>query len=217
MLISPDCCVYMRKILRKINPRNWAAKKNEETLTPQSSAKLFFLELFKLALLAVITIFLVRYFLFKPFYVRGASMEPNFFDKEYLIIDELTYRLKEPHRGDIVVFKSPLNKKEYFLKRVVGLPGETVKIRDGQVMIYNGEMSDGFVLNEPYLSAGLKTLPDTSAVLGENKFFVLGDNRFSSLDSRMLGPIDGSNIVGRVLLRGWPFDRVQLFTPVVNY
>lgn len=207
----------MRKILNKLNPKNWAAKKNEETLTPQSSAKLFFLELFKLALLAVITIFLVRYFLFKPFYVRGASMEPNFFDKEYLIIDELTYRLKEPQRGDIVVFKSPMNKKEYFLKRVIGLPGETIKIRDGQVMIYNEEMSDGFVLKESYLATGLKTLPDASAALGDNKFFVLGDNRFSSLDSRMVGPIDGSTIIGRVILRGWPFDRVQWFAPAVSY
>lgn len=217
MLINPDYCIYMRKILHKINPRNWAAKKNKETLTPQSSAKLFFLELFKLALLAVITIFLVRYFLFKPFYVRGASMEPNFFDKEYLIIDELTYRLKEPQRGDIVVFKSPMNKKEYFLKRVIGLPGETVKIRDGQVMIYNEEMPDGFVLKESYLAAGLKTLPDASAALGDNKFFVLGDNRFSSLDSRMVGPIDGSTLIGRVILRGWPFDRVQWFAPAVSY
>lgn len=217
MLISPNYCIYMKKILHKLNPKNWAAKKNEETLTPQSSAKLFFLELFKLALLAVITIFLVRYFLFKPFYVRGASMEPNFFDKEYLIIDELTYRLKEPHRGDIIVLKSPLNKKEYFLKRVIGLPGETLKIRDGQVMIYNEEMPDGFVLKESYLPNGLKTVPDASVVLGDDKFFVMGDNRFSSLDSRMIGPIDGSTIIGRVLLRGWPFDRVQWFTPITDY
>ncbi len=186
-------------------------------MTPQSSAKLFFLELFKLAMLAVITIFLVRYFLFKPFYVRGASMEPNFFDKEYLIIDELTYRLKEPQRGDIIVFKSPLNKKEFFLKRVIGLPGETVKIRNGQVIIYSEEIPDGLVLKESYLPIGLKTVPDTSSALGENKFFVLGDNRFSSLDSRMVGSIDGSAIVGRVLLRGWPFDRVHWFAPAVNY
>ncbi|MBI5023163.1 MAG: signal peptidase I [Candidatus Magasanikbacteria bacterium] len=207
----------MKKILSKLNPKNWAAKKNEETLTPQSSAKLFFLELFKLAFLAVITIILVRYFLFKPFYVRGASMEPTFFNNEYLIIDELTYRLKEPHRGDVIVLKSPLNKKEFFLKRVVGLPGETVKIRDGQVMVYNEEMPDGFVLNEPYLPVGLKTVPDASATLGDNKFFVLGDNRFSSLDSRMVGPIDSSAIIGRVILRGWPFDRARWFATAVNY
>lgn len=202
----------MKKILYKIHPRRWFKEANEATLTPQSSVKLFFLELIKLALFAVVTIFLVRYFLFKPFYVRGASMEPNFSDREYLIINELTYRFEKPQRGDIVVFQSPLKKQDYFLKRIVGLPDEKIKIQDGKILIYNEENPAGFILEENYLPAGLLTQPDLSLILGEDKYFVMGDNRVSSLDSRHLGPVEGSVIVGKVLLRGWPLDRAQIFT-----
>ena len=201
----------MKRIIRKLHPKNWFRKEKEESLTPPSSARLFFIELLKLTLLAVVTIFLVRYFLFKPFYVRGASMEPNFFDKEYLIIDELTYHFQTPQRGDIVVLRSPLNKSEYFLKRVIGLPGETIKIRDGQVLIFNEANPEGLVLKEDYLVKGARTLPDVTTELGPDKYFVMGDNRFSSLDSRNLGPVDESTLVGRVLVRGLPVNRAQFF------
>lgn len=201
----------MRKIIHKLHPKNWFKQANEETLTPQSSVKLFFLELIKLMLFAVVTIFLVRYFLFKPFYVRGASMEPNFFEKEYLIIDEISYRLREPARGDIIVFKYPLNKKEFFLKRIIGLPNEKVSIKDGLVIIYNNEHLEGFVLKEDYLPKGLATAPEVSTVLKADEYFVMGDNRFSSFDSRGFGPIKESLIVGKVLMRGWPFNRVKFF------
>lgn len=202
----------MKRVLHKIHPKNWFKPAQEETLTPQSNVKLFFLELLKLALFAIITIFLVRYFLFKPFYVRGASMEPSFSDKEYLIINEISYRFGQPQRGDIVVFRSPLNKKEFFLKRVIGLPGEKLKIKDGTVIIYNEANPAGIILKEDYLAQGVKTQPEVSLILGEDKYFVMGDNRLSSLDSRHLGPIGESLIIGKVLLRGWPLDRAQIFT-----
>ncbi len=202
----------MRKNIGKLHPKNWFRTAKEESLTPPSSARLFFIELLKLTLLAVVTIFLVRYFLFKPFYVRGASMEPNFFDKEYLIIDELTYHFQTPQRGDIVVLRSPLNKSEYFLKRVIGLPGETIKIRDGRVLIFNEANPEGLVLKEDYIAKGVQTLPDVTTELGPGKYFVMGDNRFSSLDSRNLGPIDESSLVGRVLVRGLPINRAQFFS-----
>ena len=125
-----------------------------------ASAGLFLLEFVKVAVLAGVTIVLVRYFLFKPFYVKGASMEPNFFDKEYLIIDELSYRLRAPQRGEVIVFKYPENPKEYFLKRIIGLPGERVKVSKGQITIYNQEYPEGIVLNEPYLSGDLLTAGD---------------------------------------------------------
>lgn len=202
----------MKKIIKKIHPRNWFQQAQEETLTPQSNVKLFFLELLKLALFAIVTIFLVRYFLFKPFYVRGASMEPSFSDREYLIINEISYRFGQPERGDIVVFRSPLNKKEFFLKRIIGLPGEKFKIKDGMVIIYNDASPAGIILKEDYLAEGIKTQPEVSLILGEDKYFVMGDNRLSSLDSRHLGPIGESLIIGKVLLRGWPLDRAQIFT-----
>src|SRR3990167_7531280 len=126
---------------------------------------LFLLELVKVAVLAGVTIAFVRYFLFKPFYVKGASMEPNFFDKEYLIIDELSYRLRPPQRGEVIVFKYPENPKEYFLKRIVGLPGERIKVAEGQIIIYNKEHPEGIILNEPYLSKDLPTIGERITAL----------------------------------------------------
>jgi signal peptidase I len=100
-------------------------------------AGLFMLEAAKILALATVTILLVRYYLFKPFYVKGASMEPTFHEQEYLIIDELSYRLHNPERGDVIVFRYPGDPKEFFLKRVIGLPGERVKVAEGKITIYN--------------------------------------------------------------------------------
>ncbi len=183
-----------------------------------ASAGVFLLELIKVAVLAGITITLVRYFLFKPFYVKGASMEPNFFDKEYLIIDELSYRLRAPERGEVIVFKYPENPKEYFLKRIIGLPGERVKVSDGQITIYNKEHPEGIILDEPYLPSDLVTVGNGVPVqLDENNYFVMGDNRPNSFDSRRFGAVDKSMVVGRVFFRGWPLNRAQLISePKLN-
>ncbi|MCX6778934.1 MAG: signal peptidase I [Candidatus Magasanikbacteria bacterium] len=191
---------------------NWFKKQNEDTLTPQSNTKLFIIEVIKLGAFAIVTIFLVRYFLFKPFYVKGASMEPNFFDKEYLIIDELSFRVREPQRGEIVVFHYPGNRSEYFLKRIIGLPGERIKIKDGEIIIYNDQNPEGFVLKEDYLPLGLTNKPDVNYNLDSSHYFVMGDNRNSSFDSRYFGPVDKKEMVGRVILRGWPFNRAKIFS-----
>jgi signal peptidase I len=173
----------------------------------------FTFELIKIVVISLVIIIPVRYFLIQPFYVKGASMEPNFFDHEYLIIDEISYRFNEPQRGDIVVFRYPKNPQEYFIKRLIGLPGEEVMIKDGSVLIFNKENPDGFTLSEPYLAPEVKTygLSEEKTVLGEDEFFMMGDNRNSSKDSRSFGPVNRSFIIGKVLLRGWPFDRVKLF------
>ena len=139
-------------------------------------------------------------------------MEPNFFDKEYLIIDEISYRLRAPQRGEVIVFKYPENPKEYFLKRIIALPGERVKISEGKITIYNQEHPEGVVLDEPYLPADLLTSGERTFVpLNENQYFVLGDNRDNSYDSRRFGAVDKSLVVGRVFVRGWPFNRAQVF------
>ena len=173
---------------------------------------LFLLELIKISLLARVTIFLIRYYLFKPFYVKGQSMEPNFFEKEYLIIDEISYRLRAPERGEVIVFRYPENPKEYFLKRVIGLPGERVKISNNQVIIYNDQYPEGKKLEEDYLPSYVETLGDKITTLGAEQYFVLGDNRSNSLDSRRIGPIDKGYIVGRAWFRGWPVNRMQTFS-----
>jgi len=148
-------------------------------------------------------------------------MEPNFFDHEYLIIDEISYRFHNPVRGDIIVFRYPKDPQEYFIKRVIGLPGEKVEIRGGQVYIYNQEFKDGVALDETYLPKGLQTVDTSgteSVTLGPNEFFVLGDNRNESKDSRSFGPVDKSFLIGRVMFRGWPLDRITLFqTPTYQY
>lgn len=176
------------------------------------SAGIFILEMLKVAVLAGITIALIRYYLFKPFYVKGASMEPNFHEKEYLIIDELSYRFREAVRGEVIVFRYPDDPKEYFLKRVIGLPGETVKVQGGKVYIFNKENPEGFELNETYLPANLNTEGERTSKVGENQLFVLGDNRPNSFDSRRFGPIDQSLVVGRAWLRGWPLNKLAVFT-----
>ncbi|MCK5211512.1 signal peptidase I [Candidatus Parcubacteria bacterium] len=173
----------------------------------------FVFELVKIVVISLVIIIPVRYFLIQPFYVKGASMEPNFYDHEYLIIDEISYRFNEPERGDIVVFRYPRNPQEYFIKRLIGLPGDKIQIKDGHVYISNDDSPDWICLEESYLSLGVKTygLSEEVVELGDDEFYVLGDNRNSSKDSRSFGPVNRSYVTGRVLLRGWPFDRIQLF------
>lgn len=180
----------------------------------------FCLEVAKIVLISLVIIIPIRHFIVQPFYVKGASMEPNFYDHEYLIIDEIGYRFKDPRRGDIIVFRYPRNPQEFFIKRIVGLPGEKIEIKDGNVYIFNEENKDGFILEEDYLANDVKTYSTTEDVitLDKDDFFVLGDNRNSSKDSRSFGPVDQSFIIGRVMLRGWPFDRINLFeTPQYNF
>ncbi len=173
-----------------------------------SKIALFFLEIIKISILAGITIGLVRYFLFKPFYVKGQSMEPTFHEKDYLIIDEISYRMRTPQRGEVVVFKSPIN-TDYYLKRIIALPGERIKVENNKVIIYNEENPRGWVLSESYLVE--ETPGSLSTTLGPDEYFVLGDNRDASFDSRRFGAIKEEYIVGRVWFRGWPFSRISTF------
>lgn len=180
----------------------------------------FIYELLKIVVISLVIIIPVRYFLIQPFYVKGASMEPNFYDHEYLIVDEISYRFNEPERGDIIVFRYPRNPQEYFIKRLIALPGEEVQIKGGDVVLFNDENPEGTVLEELYLKTGIKTygLSEDKVVLGENEFFVLGDNRNQSKDSRSFGPVNDSFIIGRVFFRGFPFNRIEMFeTPEYSY
>ena len=177
----------------------------------------FLFELVKIVVISLVIIIPIRYFLIQPFYVKGAAMEPNFFDHEYLIVDEISYRFNDPERGDIVVFRYPKDPQEYFIKRLIALPGETVQVKNGEVIIYNADNMQGMVLDEFYLPDNLKTYSNTDdkIELDEEEYYMLGDNRNSSKDSRSFGPVNETFITGKVLLRGWPFDRVTLFdTPV---
>jgi len=169
----------------------------------------FFWELIKVFLLAMAIIVPIRYFLVQPFFVRGASMEPNFLDGEYLVVDELSYRLREPRRGEVIVFQFPNNPSQFFIKRIVGLPRERVEIQGGVVTIYNDKYPSGVVLDEAqYLTGEVRTGGSISTTLSADEFFVLGDNRSASSDSRSWGSLGEDAIIGRAWIRAFPIDRV---------
>ncbi|MEK7519925.1 MAG: signal peptidase I [Patescibacteria group bacterium] len=172
----------------------------------------FLWETAKLVLISLIIILPIRYFVVQPFFVLGASMEPTFTDGDYLIINELTYLTTgEPTRGDVVVFKYPYDQSKYYIKRIVGLPGEIVVIADDGVTIKNKEHPEGFALNEEYLPPNRETYGNATVALGNDEYYVLGDNRGASSDSRMWGPLKREFITGKVLLRAFPFEKAELF------
>lgn len=176
----------------------------------------FVIEIAKVICISLAIIVPVRYFLIQPFYVKGASMEPNFHDHEYLIINEVGYRVGEPERGDIVVFRYPRDPRQYFIKRIIGLPGETVRVKDGGVAIINADHPEGVTVQESYLESS--TPGNKEIQLQADEYFVMGDNREASLDSRNFGPVPRRLIIGKAWLRGWPLDRITVFeTPQYNF
>jgi signal peptidase I len=159
------------------------------------------LDLGKIILIALIIVIPIRFFVFQPFMVSGASMEPNYHSTDYLIIDELSYRFNEPKRGDVIVFKYPKNPNFKYIKRVIGFPGETVEIKDAKVYITSNNTTS--VLNESYLpeesiTAWIRGATYGPITLGANEYFVLGDNRNYSADSRTWGTLPKDNIIGKV-------------------
>ncbi len=180
-------------------------------------ALLFCWELVKVVGISLAIIIPIRYFLVQPFYVKGASMEPSFQDHQYLIIDELTYRFRQPRRGEVVVFRYPLSPSDFFIKRIVGMPGEQVDIADGRIRITAPGQTAAIPLDESYLPAGTKVEGAKSFKLGADEYFVLGDNRAESLDSRYFGAVHRRFITGRVILRGWPLNQFDLFLKSPTY
>src|SRR3989338_386795 len=171
----------------------------------------FIVELVKVVLISLVIILPVRYYLVQPFYVKGASMEPTFLDHEYLLIDEISYRFEKPKRGEVVVFRYPRDPRQFFIKRIIGLPGETVHIKNGYITITRSGSSEEQVINESYLGSEIVTNGELSVTVPAGYYFLMGDNRNASLDSRNFGPVAERYIVGRVWLRAWPFDRWMTF------
>lgn len=162
-------------------------------------------EVVKTIAIAAIVVFGIRALLFQPFLVSGASMEPNISQSNYLIIDELTYRFREPMRGEVVVFRYPGDRKTFYIKRILGLPGEQVDIENGVIAI------DGARINESEYLKGINTSGTVHTKLGEDDYFVMGDNRSNSYDSRAWGALEKKYVVGRALLRLFPFNRISIF------
>lgn len=174
----------------------------------------FSFETIRVVIVSLILIFVVRSFIIQPFFVKGSSMEPNFEDGDYLIVNEIGYRLEEPKRGDVIIFRYPNDPSEYFIKRIIALPGETVQIENGAVKIFNAEHPQGFVLDESaYLSDSVVTTGSDLEELSDTEYYVLGDNRGASSDSRRWGVLDKNYIIGKAWVRAWPFDSISVFEP----
>ena len=186
---------------------------NEQNKVKPSIVKKYFpfvWEVFKIFIIASVIVLPIRYFLFQPFIVKGESMIPNFQQGDYLIIDEISYRFSSPQRGDVVVFKYPKDTAQKFIKRIIGLPGETVEVKDGKVTIYKNNNSQ--VLDEKYLPNPSGTIGTLKLALGADEYFVLGDNREFSYDSRAWGSVPFKNIIGKVFLRVLPVAALSKIT-----
>ncbi len=167
-----------------------------------------FWEIARFAIIALIIVLPVRWFIAQPFIVSGASMQETFQDKEYLIVDQLSYRFHEPRRGDVIIFRYPNDPSKYFIKRIIALPGETISITGTSVKIQNAENPKGFKLDEPYAQTG-EGNREQSLTLSEDEYFVMGDNRDHSSDSRTWGTLDRDAIVGRAFIRLLPPQRID--------
>lgn len=183
----------------------------EEKETKENFSKKFLsggYEIIKFVIISLLIVVPFRMWVAQPFIVSGASMEPNFQNGDYLIIDEISYNLKNPERGEVAVLRLPSN-SSFFIKRIVGLPNEKIEIKEGKVYIFNKENPDGFILEEKYLN-DIPTYPDKLFVLKSDEYLVMGDNRPQSLDSRSFGAIKKNSIIGRTLIRLWPLTAIGL-------
>ena len=168
-------------------------------------------DIVKILFVALIIVLPIRYYLFQPFIVKGESMMPNYQNSNYLTVDEISYRFSNPNRGDVVVFNTnfiPGYQGDRFIKRIMGLPGETIIIKDNKVTI----AKDGkdLQIDESKYLPGAITQGDIKRVLGKDEYFVMGDNRRYSFDSRMWGVLPRKDIIGKVFIRLLPVNELQL-------
>ncbi len=173
-----------------------------------------FKEILTFVVLAILIVVPIRLFVAQPFVVEGESMHPTFESADYLIVDELTYHFHDPARGDVVIFRYPGDPKVFYIKRIIGLPGEMVHIDRGQVSITKTDGST-LSLTEPYIVAEDATYTQ-DMVLGADQFFVMGDNRPRSSDSRIWGPLPRKDIIGRAFLRLLPVGEMGAFPGAVT-
>lgn len=165
-------------------------------------------ELVRFGVIALVFAILLRVFVAQPFVVSGSSMFPTFQDRNYLIVDEISYRLHDPQRDDVIIFRYPNDTTKFFIKRIIGLPNETVDIKGSAVTITNKTHPEGFVLDQPYVLNNSEN--KTHFELKDNEYFVMGDNRNASSDSRYWGAVPRNLIIGRAFVRLWPVSGIDI-------
>lgn len=170
----------------------------------------FFLDILQTVVVAA-AIFVVAYlFLFQPHQVIGNSMDPNFTDKEYILTDKVTYRFRPPQRGEVIIFKAPPDPEKEYIKRIIGLPGERIKISQDAVFINGQKLEEAYLAPNTFLAPGSFLREGGETTLPENNYFVLGDNRSHSSDSREWGFVPHDSIIGKAFLRYWPIPEIGL-------
>lgn len=175
-----------------------------------------FQEIVTFALIALVVVVPIRVWIAQPFIVHGASMEPTFETGEYLIVDQLSYRFEAPKRGDVIIMRYPKDTSTFFIKRIIGLPGETVEIAGKDVIIHPVDGGTPFTIDESFLDPARTQSEYALYALDSSEYFVMGDNRVESSDSRSWGPLPKEDIVGRAVLRLFPFTRIQALPGSVN-
>jgi len=188
------------------------AKNETSSFKPAPKQKSIWRELVEFIVIAVIIVVPFRIFIAQPFLVSGPSMDPTFDNGNYLIVDEISYRFEEPKRGEVIIFKFPTQLTRDLIKRIIGLPGETVILDGETIKIVNSENPNGFLLNQNFIQDKNKMSDEKREIkLANDEYFVMGDNRIVSSDSRSWGPLKRDLIIGRPLFRLYPFSRIGLF------
>lgn len=172
-------------------------------------------EIVKFSIIAILIVIPIRMFIAQPFIVSGASMDDTFASGQYLIVDQLSYYFEQPARGEVIIFRYPRDPSKFFIKRIIGLPGDTVKIENAVVTIVNKDNPQGFVLDEPYIKS-MEPAPAFSETLGDREYFVMGDNRDNSSDSRSWGVLQEERIIGRAIIRLFPPYKAGFFPGAIE-
>jgi signal peptidase I len=222
-LTIPPRKIHSDTLSGGVEPSTHTSPNPAQEAPQKQSGDSFIVEVFKFAVLALVIVVPFRLFIAQPFIVSGASMAPTFETGEYLIIDQVSYRFENPHRGDVIIFRFPNDPSKYFIKRIIGLPGEVVELANGYATIENPSTGEQTKLDEQYLVTD-RTDDHLSITLASDEYFVMGDNRSASSDSRMWGPVPRKNIVGKALVRLLPPRHFALYpgeyrytTPLLNF
>ena len=183
----------------------------KEEVAPETTTKTTlqsFWELVRFAFIALVIVVPIRVLIAEPFVVSGPSMIPTFQNGNYLIVDKISYRLSDPVRQDVIIFRYPNDQTKFFIKRIIGLPQETVDIKGSVVTIINTENKKGFIITEPYVENTANNISHFE--LKDDEYFVMGDNRSASSDSRFWGPVKRNLITGRAFLRLLPLKNIDI-------
>ncbi len=170
----------------------------------------FFLDILEVVVFAIAIFLFIYLLVLQPHKIKGDSMQPNFPDGEFLLTDKITYRFGEPKRGDVVVFEAPVAEGEEYIKRIIGLPGDIVSVKEGKVYINNRKLDETYLKSTLYTQGGGFLADNGEYTVNPGEYFVMGDNRPASSDSRSWGPVPKGKITGRAWVIYWPPEKTGI-------